>query len=162
MSLFDRENYRWRETFFIFFHERRRPSVQEIEEAIRHTGGHFQLQDLIGDEEGRFETATVIAPDAYAAIDLVYEAGEEVVEQVEELSRELTPLVADDEERSKLKRLPQCDAKFDLLHFEQVIDDESEDALDETFDPGALLLVMEALVTLTEGVAIDPQSGSAV
>ncbi len=60
------------------------------------------------------------------------------------------------EERGKLNRLAGCDARFDILHFEEVSDGEE----DETFDPSALLMVIEALARLTDGVAVDPQSGT--
>jgi hypothetical protein len=61
-------------------------------------------------------------------------------------------------ERAKLARLPQCDARLDIMHFEQVV--ESEDGEDDMLDPSALLLVLEALVKLTGGVGIDPQAGA--
>ena len=55
-----------------------------------------------------------------------------------------------------LDRLAGCDARFDILHFEEV----SEEGEEETFDPSALLMVIEALAKLTDGVAVDPQSGT--
>ena len=62
--------------------------------------------------------------------------------------------------RKKLARLKSFDAKFDLLHFERKSDDDAEDELDEMLDPSALLIVLDALVELTGGVGVDPQSGT--
>jgi hypothetical protein len=48
-----------------------------------------------------------------------------------------------------------------VLHFEQVPDEDAEDAgEDEILDPSALLVVLGALAKLTKGVAVDPQSGT--
>jgi hypothetical protein len=76
------------------------------------------------------------------------------------LYKELKSSVADGEERAKLARLRSFDARFDLLHFEQVTGGRGADDLDEMLDPSALLIVLEALVELTGGVGVDPQSGS--
>ena len=48
------------------------------------------------------------------------------------------------------------------MHFEEVCDDPAtvEEELDEMLDPGGLLVVLEALIEMTDGVGIDPQSGS--
>ena len=49
-----------------------------------------------------------------------------------------------------------------MLHFEQVpeLREADEDEEEEMLDPGALLAVLGALAEITEGVAIDPQSGT--
>ena len=63
------------------------------------------------------------------------------------------------EDLARLARIRQCDARFDVLHFEQIVsfeDDESDDML----DPSALLVVLEALSKETEGLAVDPQAGT--
>ena len=61
-----------------------------------------------------------------------------------------------------MTRLPKCDARFDLLHFEHMTAaaGQAEDELDEMLDPSALLLVLDALAKLTDGIAIDPQAGT--
>jgi hypothetical protein len=60
-----------------------------------------------------------------------------------------------------VKRIRECDARFDVLHFEQVPEFDSEDEeLDEMLDPTALLLVLNALARIADGVAIDPQAGA--
>jgi hypothetical protein len=90
-------------------------------------------------------------------LDISYVDGEEVQEQTVELSREFRDSASSPDERSKLDRLTACDARFDILHFEEVSEDGEEE---ETFDPSALLMVVEALARMTGGVAVDPQSGT--
>ena len=64
-----------------------------------------------------------------------------------------------DEEQEKAARLDACDARYEVFHFEQMgaIDDE-----EGFLDPGALLMVLEQLAELCDGVVIDPQSGGFV
>src|SRR5690349_3502298 len=161
MSMFERDEYKWRETYFVLFDSAKRPTLSQIEEVLRDLNERFELTNATADEDGRFESITVMSPDDYAALDISYEAGEEVVEQAKTLNQEMKPSAADNEERAKLKQLLACDARFDLLHFEQMTDDEpDEDELDEMLDPSALLIVMDALVELTGGVGVDPASGT--
>ncbi len=75
-----------------------------------------------------------------------------------ELQKDIKPDELPRSARDKLKQLPQFDARFDVLHFEQIaLEDDDED---ELLDPGSLLLVLSALARLTKGVALDPQSGA--
>jgi len=160
MSTFERDEYKWRETYFVLFDSCKRPSLKRVERVLRDLSDRFELTNPRADEDGRFESITVLSPDDYAALDISFEAGEEVSEQGELLQQELKGSVADAEERAKLARLPKCDARFDLLHFEQTTPDEPEDEMDEILDPSALLIVLDALVELTSGVGVDPQSGT--
>jgi hypothetical protein len=161
MSTFERDEFKWRETYFVLFDSARRPTLKKLERVLRNLNDRFELSNARGDEDGRFESITVMSEDDYAAIDISYEAGEEVVEQGTALYQELKSSAADDDDRAKLERLPKCDARFDLLHFEHVTDESSnDDELDEMLDPSALLIVMDALVELTGGVGVDPASGT--
>jgi hypothetical protein len=163
MSMFERDEYKWRETYFVLFDSARRPTLSQIEEVLRDLNERFEMLNATADEDGRFESITVMSPDDYAALDISYEAGEEVVEQAKTLNQEMKASAADDEERAELKQLLACDARFDLLHFEQMTEDEADDdELDEMLDPSALLIVMDALVELTGGVGVDPASGTLV
>jgi len=65
------------------------------------------------------------------------------------------------EDRDKLATIRRSNGRFDVLHFEQVIDFGDEEG-DEMLDPTALLVVLETLVRLTGGAAVDPQSGTAI
>jgi hypothetical protein len=160
MSTFERDEYKWRETYFVLFDSSKRPLLKSVEKTLHALSERFQLTNATADEDGRFESITVMSPDDYAALDISYEAGEEVLEQVETIEAEFKQGPLDSEEKKKLARLKTFDAKFDLLHFEQTADDQPEDDQDEMLDPSALLIVLDAVVELTGGVGVDPQSGT--
>ena len=125
---------------------------------MRKLGSHYQLSDTQADEDGKFESLTLVSPDDFAALDISYLEGEDVQDQVAALVEELHP--GDGVEPAKLALLPKCDARFDVMHFEQMVNNPEADEGDDMLDPSTLLLVIDALVELTCGVGIDPQSGS--
>lgn len=159
MSKFEDSRYQWRETYFVLFPAARRPSAKAMRDVLQSLPSGFEIDGIRGDEDGGFESATVHAPDAFAAIDIAFVSGEEVSEQIAELSNDVNRAVLNDAQRKKLKHLNECDSRFDVLHFEQM-DRETEDEEEEMLDPSALLIVLARLAELTEGIAIDPQSGT--
>ncbi len=160
MSLFENEEYRWRDTYFVLFPAQHRPTAGEMLQAIETLGPRFQAQEARCDEAGRFESLTLISPDDFSAMDLSFVAGEEVDEQVQGLlrSRKRDPLSTD--EQPKWKLLEQCDARFDIYHFERIVLSEEDDEDEGFLDPGGLLIVLECLTQLCRGVGIDPQAGT--
>lgn len=159
MSTFENHDYKWRETYFVLFQSKNRPTLEQVRQKLSKLNRRFALSEGEADEEGRFQSITIRSPQDYAAMDISYESGDEVMEQLAELQRDMKGSI-DASDRPKFEQLTQCDAKFDILHFEQVSDaDEAEDD-GEMLDPSALLNVMDALMELTRGVGIDPQSGS--
>jgi hypothetical protein len=160
MSTFERDEFKWRETYFVLFDSCNRPALKKMEQVLQGLGERFQLSNGTADEDGRFESLTVMSPDDYAALDISYESGEEVTETVNALEEDLKETAADADEKAKLARIGKFDARIDLLHFEQTSPDEPEDDLDEMLDPSLLLIVLDAVVELTDGVGIDPQSGA--
>ncbi|HEX3726312.1 MAG TPA: hypothetical protein VHV08_08715 [Pirellulales bacterium] len=160
MSTFEREEFKWRETYFVLFDSCHRPSLKKVERMLHDLNERFELSNIRADDDGRFESITVMSTDDYAALDISYMEGEEVREQGAVLFEELKSSITDDDERVKLQRIPTCDGRFDLLHFEQMTDDVSEDDGDEMLDPSALLIVLDALVELVDGVGVDPASGT--
>ncbi len=163
MSTFENDNYKWRETYFVLFDSPRRPTLAQLSKTLQRLNPRFELISPTADEAGRFESVTIRSPQDYAALDISYLGGEEVNEQGVELALEMKPVATEPEEKRKLARLPECDARLDILHFEQVgASGAAADTEDEMLDPGALLLVLDALVELTGGVGVDPQSGTIV
>lgn len=160
MSTFEDDRFQWRETYFVLFPAARRPKTQAMQQALKGLPSGFELESVRGDEAGGFESATLHAPDAFAAIDVAYVCGEEVTEQIEELSGDVNRMVMNDAQKEKLKHLHECDARFDVLHFEQVQTSFEEEGEEEMLDPSALLIVLARLAEVTEGIAIDPQSGT--
>lgn len=160
MSTFERDEYKWRETYFVLFDSSRRPLLKTVEDALYALSDRFQLSNALADEDGRFESITVMSPDDYAALDISYLSGEEVLEQTATLEKEFKAGPLDAEERAKVERIKRCDARFDLLHFEQTTDEGPADDADEMLDPSMLLIVLDAMVDMTDGIGVDPQSGT--
>lgn len=160
MSLFDRDEFTWRETYFVLFHSAKRPSLERIESVLKGLNPRFQLIDHRVDDENRFESITLVSPEDYAALDISYLTGDEVTEQAASAAEELKATAIEPDEKERLAQLPQCDARFDVMHFERQTAGSSETEIDEMFDPSALLIALDALAELTDGVVIDPQSGS--
>lgn len=164
MSLFDDDNYQWRETCFVYLKREQRPTAQLVETTLRETNHHFEVQNVSATDDGLFESCTLIAPDAYAAIELSYVEGEEVTEQLASLPKEIRQITEDPEELKKADRLPEMTARIDVMHFERLTfsygEGEDDDTAEGMFDPGALILVLEQLAYICDGVPIDPQSGA--
>ncbi len=161
MSMFENHEYRWRETCFVLFDPAKRPQVAAVEDKLGKLSDRYQLRNPMGDEQGQFESITLLSPDDFAALDICYIEGEEVLEQTAEFLKELEPVAEETGNSEAVKRLRHYTARFDVLHFERIPDlVEDEDDEDEILDPSALLLVLGVLAELTGGVAVDPQSGA--
>ena len=158
MSTFENDHYHWRETYFVLFPSARRPALEKVHERLSALSSRYTIENPAADEQGMFESLTVISPDDFAALDVCYTGGEEVLEHSQELSQELAATI-DPTQKPLLKRIKEFDGRFDVLHFEQV-EAADEDDGDDLLDPSALLAVMEDLARLTDGIAVDPQSGT--
>lgn len=157
MSLFENDRYHWRETYFVLFNEKDRPDAESVQQCMAQLGSRYEVTNVKANSEGKFEGLTLLSPYDHAAMDIVYLTGEDVAEQLTELTSELKQRELSDEEEEKRRRLPECNARLDIFHFEQI--DFLPDEEEEILDPGALLLVIEQLAELCRGVGIDPQSG---
>lgn len=150
----------WRETYYVFFPSERRPQAKVMQKSLEELSNRFVLQNLEADDEGRFESILVEAPDDHAALEISYEAGESVIEQSAQLAKQLK----NELDKQQLSELMRADARMDIMHFEHIReeDDFADDEEEEILDPGCLLLVVGALADLTEGLPIDPASGAVV
>lgn len=160
MSLFENEEYRWRDTYFVLFQSQHRPTAGGTLQALEALGSRFQVQETRCDEEGRFESLSLVSPDDFSAMDISFVCGDEVEEQVATLLNEGKPQQMSKEEQHKWKHLPGCDARFDIYHFERIVLSEDDDEDEGFLDPGGLLIVLECLAKLCHGVSIDPQAGT--
>ena len=159
MSTFENDRYRWRETYFVLFPAARRPLLKVVAKKLAALSRRYSLEDLGEDESGRFESLTLISPDDFAALDICYTSGAEVLENSRELIEELSSTV-EPSQRALLKRLREYDGRLDVLHFEQVGESDDDEESDEMLDPSALLAVLEELARITGGISVDPQSGT--
>jgi len=161
MSMFEDQGYQWRETYLVFFDPVNRPDLDRVAAALQKISKRFELSNAAADEAGKFESITLMSPDDYAALEISYIEGEEVVEQLPEMLRELKPGALDKTEKAKLAKLAKCTARLDVLHFAQRVEDTGdEEELDDICDPGALLIALDVLVDLTHGIGVDPQSSA--
>ena len=162
MSLFENDRYQWRETFFVLFEERNRPSLTVVRNLLKQLGKSFELDSVRESESDQFESLSVLFHEDFSAMDLTYVTGEDIEAQREELKDmfDVGDLLPDEEE--KLDYLPKCDVRYDVYHFEQVMSADEGEGEDELLDPGGLLLLLGHLAERCKGVAIDPQSGTFV
>lgn len=158
MSLFENHEYRWRETYFVLFDQTKRPTLAAFKKMLGKLPGHFEVSAASVEEDDRIESITVLAPEDNAALDISYVDGEEVIDQAAELQDQIKP--GDDAERQKLRQLNRANARLDIMHFEHVTSFEAAEDDDEMLDPSALLVILDHLVDMTAGVAVDPQSGT--
>lgn len=158
MSMFQDDSYDWRDTYFVLFESAHRPQLEEVKRLVEQLNPRYELSNLHADENGQFESLTIRSPADFTAIDVSFLDGEEVIEQRDTFLEELAGEERDEFEQEKWERFAQCDARFDVMHFEQVTNAEQEGP-DAMVDPGALINVIDALTELTQGVGVDPQSG---
>jgi len=161
MSMFENDKYRWRETYFVLFDSKKRPSLKEVRKALSRMDGSLLMTNLNATDEGAFESLTLLATDDFAALDICYLDGDEVREHTEQLIDELSGPGCEPDSKEQIEQIRLCNARFDVLHFEQIadfIEDEPEGML----DPSTLLLVLNTLAKLCGGTAIDPQGGIVV
>lgn len=156
VSLFEDEMYVFRDTFFVLFERKNRPALAQVTAALASLGNRYELVQPIGADD-TLESLTIRSPYDFSAMDITYVEGEEVQQQVRELMQEFKVMTLSGDDTKKLSRLSKCDARFDIFHFEQA-DSAAED--DDQMDPGGLLLVMEKLAHLTQGIGLDPASMS--
>lgn len=157
MSLFGDDRYEWRETYFVYLRDADRPTAAAVQETL--DVGRSEFTDLRADENGLFESVTIRSHEDFSGMDITFVTGAEVTEQIEELLRDMVKQTLTDDDRQKLNVMGECNARFDIFHFEEVA---SKDGDEEFLDPGALLLVLERLARICNGVGIDPQSGSLI
>ncbi len=158
MDELETEQFCWRDTYFVWFDAARRPSLKQVEQTLDALPEHYKLQSPEADENGGFESITLLSRTDHAALEISFLAGEDIREQAEVLAEEMKN--SSDNETRRLAKLANCNARFDVMQFERIEDVDADEAdLDEAFDPSTLLIVLGALVRLVDGIGVDPQSG---
>ena len=160
MSLFERPGYQWRETYFVLFDVAKRPNAESLSAAVAKLNKRFVIEDIRANEAGQIESMTVISPDDFAAMDISCVVGEEVEEQLPLLQDELKANVDTDEERSLIDQIGSSTARLDIFHFEQQVADLGDGEEPDFMDPGGVLVVLERLAEICDGVVVDPQSAT--
>jgi len=155
MSLFENDQYEYTDTFFVFFKRENLPPAESVKAAIAELGDRYEF-GKIGFREDQFESMSILSPQDFSAVDIVLDPNADVRTQIEELVTEFRALTLTGDDRDKLGRFKECDARFDLFHFEKKVTGNNDP--DAFIDPGGLLIVLEKLRSLCDGVGLDPQS----
>ena len=155
MSLFENEQYEYTDTFFVFFRRENLPTASAVKNAIAELGDRYEFGKIAFREE-QFESMTILSPQDFSAMDIVLDLNAEVPKQVDELAMEFRTLTLTGDDRNKLVKFKSCDSRFDLFHFEQQVNGQQDP--DAFIDPGGLLIILEKLRSLCDGVGLDPQS----
>jgi hypothetical protein len=143
------------------FDAQKRPKMASVTKALSGLNKHFQLTNVNADDHGRIDSLTLLSPDDFAALDICYTEGAEVLEQGASLVDDLKKAGPDSPPPVPWQQIQKYDGRFDVLHFEQVPEDEEGESEDDgMLDPSALLVVLGTLAKLTSGVAVDPQAGT--
>lgn len=156
MSLFEDKNYQYRDTYFVFFNKANRPSADKVQACLADLGDKYEMKKVVAKDD-ELDSVTVASPHDFSAMDVVYVEGEEVQTQITELLDEFRSITLSGDDSQKLQQVQECNARFDIYFFEQVGEHGADD---EFLDPGGLLLVMEKLASVCDGIGLDPQSNS--
>jgi hypothetical protein len=156
VSSFDDAGVQWRDTYFIWFPSARRPTLRQVQAAVKGLSERFDVKQAEADDDGGFESITLVAARDGSVIDISYLAGDDLREQAQALAEEIKE--SGDAPVERLAKLSACDARLDLMQFEP-IDEAVDEEDDDSFDPSSLLVVLESLAKLVHGIGVDPQSG---
>jgi len=158
MSLFEDSRYQWREPYFVLFDRLQRPKAADVKRILHELGPRMEIHELTENSDGLLDSMTVLSHADAAGMDITYNEGEDVKEQVLELRQEWKSKQPSGKEKPHLQRALHADARFEVYHFEEItsLPDEEDDG---PLDPGTLLLVLNKLARLCHGEALDPQTG---
>ena len=166
MSLFENSDYKWRETYFVYFASYKMPRLEEAVGHMKNRIPGVQAVESSRDNRGRLQAVSLMFPDTPSAVEIILSEGEEVERQ----KSELEGMLDEKPSRKTRKALRNSNARFDILHFERTGGDrrihdlfeDSNEEIPEDFDPACMLTLLDQLTGITRGVAIDPQSGMAL
>ncbi len=158
----------WRETYFILFPQKRRPTLKEVSAALTSANKRFQIENPAANDAGLIESLLVESPEDHAAVEISYEVGDAIIQQNLAWAKELQKQLP----AAQLQDLIKSDARLDVAHFERMPSNgqsftadnfgdefDDEEAGLEMLDPTCLLTVVETLAGLTGGLTFDPAAG---
>ena len=117
--LFDDPRYHWRETYFVLTKRELRPPSEKVKSGLFKVLPGLVIRSEEQDAEGRLSLLSAVSEDSHAGIEIVWNEGprlsEEIAQLVDELQNE-----AEEQDRLALERAREATAKIELLHFEQL------------------------------------------
>src|SRR4051812_47429406 len=129
MSLFEDSRYQWRETYFVLFDRQHRPKGGDLKRILHELGPRMEIHELAESEDGLLDSMTVLSHADAAGMDITYNEGDDVKEQVLELRQEWKNKPAATKQKPHLERALLADARFEVYHFEEMtnLPDEEDD-----------------------------------
>src|SRR4051812_30880508 len=88
MSLFADSRYQYRETYFVLFDRKNRPKAADVQRLLVELGPRMEIHELAESDGGLLESMTVLSHSDAAGMDIAYDEGEEVTEQINQLRQE--------------------------------------------------------------------------
>lgn len=166
MSLFDNPEYKWRETYFVYFARHKMPRLEEAVGRVRKRIPGVSTAGAARDENGVLQAVSILFPDSPSGVDIILSSPSDAPEPMIEAQNMLDE--APDKHTKRV--LAHSDARVDILHFERTnnpptqrdLFNAEDDMPPEDFDPSGMFTLIEQLVGLSRGVAIDPQSGTVI
>lgn len=163
MSLFDNPDYRWRETYFVYYSRETVPQFEKALGSVHKRIPGVSEVDVTRDNSGALQSVSLLFPTGASGVDLILSSPTDDAAPIDEANNMLDE-IPDKRTQNILKR---SDSRVDILHFEKTADKKpafdlfgsDEDELMEEFDPSGLLILIDQLVKTSHGVAIDPQTG---
>ncbi|MGL6195279.1 MAG: hypothetical protein ACRC2T_10715 [Thermoguttaceae bacterium] len=122
MSTFEDDRYQWVETYFVLLDPTKRPKADAVKKGIGSIFSVTWVRKLEVDPEGKFVSLSIVSETDNAAVDIIYQAGEQVVYEIEALAEELAQLTPTKRNRNKIEKAKQCSAKLEVLHFEKILE----------------------------------------
>lgn len=120
MSMFDDNRFCWRETYFVMFDADKRPETAKLVRSLKRMHNRHEIRAIRSDAEGRLISLCVIAPNDSAAVEIQYRGDTDVQHEFAALAGELERHELTEKERKKIATAKTCNAKIEVLHFEQM------------------------------------------
>ena len=152
----------------MLFDSGKRPTLRHVEKVLHGLSDRFQLTGGMADEDGRFESLDLLAPDDYAALSTsATSRAKKCWSRPPALAKELKRVGRRPRTDGPGGRLAKCDARFDMLHFEEMTAATAGRngrgrRIRRDARPRRCCIVLDALAELTKGIGVDPQSGTLV
>ncbi|MDR3233639.1 MAG: hypothetical protein LBT46_08265 [Planctomycetaceae bacterium] len=118
MNLFDDDRYSFRETYFVYFDTPQRPKLPAFKRALLSRAPFLQIAESRAESDDRLVSMQIVSYDDHAAVELVYQEGNDVLDEIRSLAQTLQK-DALREEMDKLQKIVQYKSRFRVHHFEQ-------------------------------------------
>jgi len=127
MSMFDDNRYCWRETYLVMHDRVHRPLASDMVRKLSNLKGYLEICNIRSDSDDLLDSLVILARNDSAAVEMQYHEGDTVVKEFTVLADEMERHELSSQERKKIVRARNFSAKIELLHFEQMQEDQIRD-----------------------------------